>query len=273
MSIPFSSCDKEEEFDTMIQNAEESTYICNSLSGLMETAFDIMSYNMNISNGNHNLLNDASRLFFTDNYFFDNNGVACEVSFGTNLHGTAGYDDRHKSGKMQIRMSDFYSEIQNKITIIFNSPDQLKFHEQVIEDVFKTYSLIGKIEMTRLDELTWFYETKNLQFTTEEKVFEAELAGYINLVDGRLEGMLDNDYGVTFSGNFNQEYSIYSSREKMAQKEFGEDCSQNFQTGEWVLETASGKRGKLNFDPYNDASCDPFAKLTWEGKESLIKLH
>lgn len=257
----------------MIEETEESVYICNSIAGLMETAFDIMSYNTNVSNTNHNLLSNDGRVFFTDNYFFDNDGVACEVFFGNGANGSVGYDDRYKSGSMQVRMTKYYSNLQNKIIITFNTPDKLTFHKQVIKDVFEPMALIGLIEMTRLTDTRWFYETKNLTINSEDRELEVELAGYIDLIDGRIEGFLDNEYGITFTGNFNDEYAIRSTLETKCTKDFEEECSQNFSMGSWVIENKAGDVGKLDFDAFQDASCDPFAKLTWGSKEELVKLH
>jgi hypothetical protein len=270
--LSLDSCKKEEEFQDVIDYAHESSLVINSLSGLLETAFDVMSYNTEVSNINNTLINDDGYVFFTDKYFFDNNGVACRVYFGDKVLGTKGYDYRYKSGKMDVKMSSYYGDPNNRITITINTPDKLRVHDEYEYDKFESYDVIGVIEIHRIGGQKWFYETKNYSMESSKKKLDIELAGYLNISDGRIEGFIDNFYTATYSGNINQEYTISTSEDKALTKDLGKDCTGNYQQGTYYISTNSGVTASMDFDPYNDEACDPYAKLTWDTKEELIVL-
>ncbi len=270
--LSFNSCKKESEFQDMIKYANESSLVLNSLSGLMETAFDVMSYNTEIGDENHTLINDDGSVFFTDNYFFDGNGVACRIFFGNSPQGTKGFDSRYKSGKMDVSMSSFYGDPNTRIKITINAPDKLKVHDEFEFEKFETYDLIGVIEMHRIGGQKWFYETKNFSMESSEKRLEIELAGYLDITDGRIEGFIDNFYTATYSGNINKEYEIYAKESSALTKDLGSDCTGNYQQGKYFISTMSGSTATMDFDPYNDGACDAYARLAWESKEELIVL-
>ena len=270
--LSFESCKKEDEFQQMIHHAKESSLVINSISGLIESSLDVMSYNMEIADDKHTLINTDGSVFFTDNYFFDGNGVACRIFFGDKPNGSRGFDFRYKSGLINVFMSSFYGDPNCKIIITINSPDKLKIHDEYEFEKFESYDVIGVIEMQRIGGQKWFYETKNFSMESSNEKLDIELAGYLDVADGRIEGFIDNYYTATYTGNINQEYEIFCNESNALSKNLGEDCTGNYQQGKYFITTKTGSTASLNFDPYNDGVCDAFARLTWETKEDLILL-
>lgn len=262
------SCSKEDQFQSHIVLANESTFVVNSVTSLIEYADDVMSYSLKVGNSNSTLVPEKAKLSFSDSIFWDWDGVNCIVDFGNNPdRGVVCKDNRIRSGRFRVNMRFSYDNKDNKISIIINNNDNYFVYNEG-----ERWRVSGIINLNRLDDYTWFYETSGFTFDKNGQAVKTEIAGYLNKWNDNEPGLADDNFEITATGEISSlsDYSFSTNFDEPLIKHIKLGCYSNFNLGKMYIKDENGGESIIDYDPFNDEDCDSYAKLLLGSKEDLF---
>jgi hypothetical protein len=264
------SCSREDDFQMHVEMADDASFFVNSVTSLIEYSDDVMSYDLAVGNTKTTLLPAKARLNFYDSIFWDWDGVNCIFDFNNDpsraIHCK---DGRLRSGRFRVNMRYTYKNKDNRISIVINNTDNFFVYRGE-----ERWRVSGKILLDRQDQYTWFYQSQGWRYENNGEVVKMEIAGYLNKWDDGLPGLEDDNFEITATGAIQSDldFRFFTNADEPLKKFFSAGCFEDFNLGKMYIRDQGGEESVINYDPFNDMTCDSYAKLKMGSKEDLFEI-
>ena len=214
------------------------------------------------------------KIFMIDSLTSDGDGYTYRIQFQTYKkdfnQSALNYDGKARFGSVMVDISQNYREINTTATISIG--DTNAFYIGTLNNPIKKFS--GKINLTRssLGVLSMSFNQVKMSTETDSMRFSGQFA--IQWSSGEnTEGLFNDAINYNGDGTFsfnNLPNSTWKTSLALV-KNIENGCSGNVVKGILQIDN-NNLRYRIDFDPFNNMSCDNIAKIYSAGKEYEIRL-
>lgn len=217
----------------------------------------------------------STTLSISDSTYFDGDGIEFEVDFGpTTLplpENQRGYDGKYRAGKMHIKIQTHYQENSSKLELEIDESDNFKLGA----DPAKPRNVSISCTFRRQDSKTQNLTIESLKLLGPNTV---TMEGSIKLfkLNNSNPGVIGNKYQITGQGiimESNHPKQNWEIVEPLI-KNVVPGCSGEYVNG--ILELKDSDKSTtttLDYDPFENESCDKIVRVTIAGKVTDITLN
>jgi len=210
----------------------------------------------------------------TDSTYFDGDGIEFEIDFGpTSLplsENQRGYDGKYRAGKMHIKIQTHYQEKSSKLEIEIDKSDNFWMGH----NPNKPRNIIISCSMSRLDAKIHDVNIETLSFVGEKSLGLEGIAQLSKLTNWN-PGVIGNRYQLSGSGDLeesNHDKFNWEIKQPLI-KNVVPGCAGEFVKG--IVELKDSDKSNtvtIDYDPFENESCDRIIRATIAGKSSDITL-
>lgn len=209
-----------------------------------------------------------------DSTYFDGDGIEFEINFGpTSLplsENQRGYDGKYRAGKMRIKIRSHYIEKTSKLEIEIDKSEKFC----VGSNPNKPRNIAMSCSMTRRDAQSHDLEIESLEFVGDNSLSLKGVAQLTKLTNTN-PAIIGNRYQLTGKGDIEASNNDKFAWEIMQPliKNVVPGCAGEFIKG--ILEIKDSSKSNtitIDYDPFENESCDRIIRVTLAGKSTDITL-
>ena len=209
-----------------------------------------------------------------DTTYFDGDGIEFEIDFGpTSLplsENQRGYDGKYRAGKMHVKIETHYQEKLSKLEIEINKSDNY----WVGRNPSQPHNIAASLSLSRQDSKKHEISIESFEFLGQKAI---TLNGTFQLtkLTSVNPGVIGNNYQLTGSGsllNSEKETQNWEIKQPLVKKVVP-GCSGEFVSG--MIELNNNDKSamiSIDYDPFDNESCDRIVRATVAGKNTDITL-
>lgn len=213
-------------------------------------------------------------IFPSDTTYFDGDGIEFEIDFGPATlpisENQKGYDGKYRAGKMHVKIETHYQEKLSKMEVEIYQNDNFL----VGRNPNQLHKLTTAFSMTRQASKKHDINIESFQFFGSKTI---TLDGVIQLekIMANNPGVIGNHYQVTGAGtmlNSENEKQNWEIKQPLVKKVVP-GCSGEFVSG--MIELNKNEKSamiSIDYDPFDNESCDRIVRATVAGKNTDITL-
>lgn len=216
----------------------------------------------------------SSTLSISDSTYFDGDGIEFEINFGPNTlplsENQRGYDGKYRAGKMHIKIQTHYQEKSAKLEVEIDESDNF----WVGANPSQPRNLSISCTFNRQDAKTFNLTVESLKFLGQKTINMEGSVQLVKLINSN-PGVIGNKYKLSGQGSLKESDHDQLTWEIIQPliKNVVPGCS-----GEYINGIASLKDSDksttttLDYDPFENESCDKIVRVTIAGKSTDITL-
>ena len=209
-----------------------------------------------------------------DTTYFDGDGIEFEIDFGpTSLplsENQRGYDGKYRAGKMHVKIETHYQEKLSKLEIEINKSDNY----WVGRNPSQPHNIAASLSLSRQDSKKHEISIESFEFLGQ-KAITLNGTFQLNKLTSVNPGVIGNNYQLTGSGsllNSENEKQNWEIKQPLVKKVVP-GCSGEFVSG--MIELNNNDKSamiSIDYDPFDNESCDRIVRATVAGKNTDITL-
>ncbi len=209
-----------------------------------------------------------------DTTYFDGDGIEFEIDFGpTSLplsENQRGYDGKYRAGKMHVKIETHYQEKLSKLEIEINKSDNY----WVGRNPSQPHNIAASLSLSRQDSKKHEISIESFEFLGQ-KAITLNGTFQLNKLTSVNPGVIGNNYQLTGSGsllNSEKETQNWEIKQPLVKKVVP-GCSGEFVSG--MIELNNNDKSamiSIDYDPFDNESCDRIVRATVAGKNTDITL-
>ncbi|MFZ9631499.1 MAG: hypothetical protein ACO3AQ_05630 [Bacteroidia bacterium] len=209
-----------------------------------------------------------------DTTFFDGDGIEFEINFGPISlplsENQKGYDGKYRAGKMHVKIQSHYQEKLSKLEVEIEKSDNF----WVGRNPSQPHNVAGSFSMSRQDNKKHNISIESFEFFGQKTL---TLNGEFQLtkLTSFNPGMIGNQYQLTGKGSIlisENEKHNWEIKQPLIKKVVP-GCSGEFVNG--MIELNNDDKSvviAIDYDPFENESCDRIVRATVAGKSTDITL-
>ena len=209
-----------------------------------------------------------------DTTYFDGDGIEFEIDFApTSLplsENQRGYDGKYRAGKMHVKIETHYQEKLSKLEIEINKSDNY----WVGRNPSQPHNIAASFSLSRQDSKKHEISIESFEFLGQ-KAITLNGTFQLNKLTSVNPGVIGNNYQLTGSGsllNSENEKQNWEIKQPLVKKVVP-GCSGEFVSG--MIELNNNDKSamiSIDYDPFDNESCDRIVRATVAGKNTDITL-
>ena len=215
----------------------------------------------------------AASVKILDSTFFDGDGIEFEINFGSNKlplsENQRGYDGKYRAGTMHVKIQSHYIENSSKLELEIDKSDNF----WVGANPTQPKNMAISCSTIRQDSKTHSLAIESLDFFGQKTI---SIEGTVQLLklNNSNPGVIGNKYqilgkGVIKESDDEQKWEIMQPLIKNVVP----GCSSEYVNGMVLLKDSDkSTTTTLDYDPFENESCDRIVRVTIAGKSTDITL-
>lgn len=270
VSLVFTSCKKDDGADgglETFQSAEDNSMMETEFAAIFDMVEDVATGDSQVYKKSNTILPSGATVTFSDTSFLDGTGVAFCISYGALgsaiPYGMLCKDGRYRAGTLCVTIDKRFKEKGAEATVTLGGSYFAGDGEDMVQ-----YS--GTKTILRLEDNK--YQISVNAATAKSKDFELSwTSNYIITKDVDIPGgILGDEYIVEGKANGinreGKEFTVTITYPLRKLVEIG--CASTFIEGTLeIINTASGDRLAIDYDPFINQKCDKVVGVKVNGKE------
>jgi hypothetical protein len=217
----------------------------------------------------------STSLTISDSTYFDGDGIEFEIDFGPVTlplsENQRGYDGKYRAGKMHINIQTHYQENSSKLDIEINESDHFMLGSNAAQPRNISFNCAFRRQDSKTQNLT-------IESFTILGPNTITLDGTVKLfkLNNSNPGVIGNKYQMTGQGTLNESNHTEHNWEIIEPliKNVVPGCSGEYVNGILSLRDLDKSATiSLDYDPFENESCDKIVRVTIAGKTTDITLN
>ncbi len=216
----------------------------------------------------------TTSVIISDSTYFDGDGIEFEINFGPNTlplsENQRGYDGKYRAGKMHVKIQSHYQEKTSKLELEIDKSDN--FWMGINPNQPRNIAIFCSI--IRQDSKTHNVTIESLDFFGKNTITFKGSAQLIKLTSWN-PGVMGNKYQISGNGVLMESDHDELTWEVVQPliKNVVPGCSSEYVNGMVLLkESDKSTTTTLDYDPFENESCDRIVRVTIAGKSTDITL-
>lgn len=267
-----SSCRKE--LTESVLSAQDNAAMETEYSEIYDVVSDYISNDSKTGKTDDLVLPSGATVTFIDSLLYDGDGIAFTIDYGPLQHGGSNQgilcrDERYRAGKIQVGMTNRWSQTPCVVTIAISSSDNY-----YVGNGTKMYKLTGLKTITRTSGSSYSVEVTNATLQRENGVANWNSNRIVTQTYDAGIGPWNDVYQITgtASGTNKNGEAFTVEITTPLKKKIATSCLSTFVSGELLLTNSNGKVLSVNYDTYGNEACDKTATVTFNGQSRDIQV-